>query len=59
VNPIFREAAATAQLGWLMGAMTVVFFVCFAGWAWWAYSSANRKHMDEAALLPLTLGDEA
>ena len=58
MNPVFREAAQSAELGWLMGAMTVLFVACFLGWTWWAYSAGNRARMDEAAALPLTTGDE-
>ena len=33
--------------------------VCFVGWMWWAYSARNRARMAQAALLPLTTGDDA
>ncbi len=46
-------AAAVVEYAWVMGVTTVLFMVCFAGWAWWAYSSANRERLDEAARLPL------
>lgn len=59
MNPVFREAAELARLGWVMGVATVVFVACFVGWTWWAYSASNRARMAEAALLPLSTGDDA
>ncbi len=51
-------SSAVVEYAWLMGVTTIVFLVCFIGWTWWAYSSANRKRLDEAARLPL-LEDDA
>lgn len=53
MNQVTEAAAASAELGWLMGVMTVVFFATFLGWAWWAYRPANRLNMEEAGRLPL------
>jgi cbb3-type cytochrome oxidase subunit 3 len=53
MNPAFRAAAESAQLGWVMGAMTVLFLVLFVGWALWAWHPANRDAMNAAAALPL------
>ena len=58
MNPVFQAAAATAQLGWLMGILTGLFLVCFAGWIWWAWSSGNKALMEEASRMPLDEGDE-
>jgi cbb3-type cytochrome oxidase subunit 3 len=58
VNPVIREAAHWAQHGWIMGVMTVVFLACFVGWTWWAFAKENRARFEEAALLPLTTGDD-
>lgn len=57
MNPVFREASRFVEGGWLMGAMTVLFFACFVGWTWWAYSKGNRQKFEDAARLPLTTGD--
>lgn len=57
MNPAFRQAAESAQYGWVMGVMTAVFICCFAGWTWWAYSARNRRAMTEAAMLPFTTED--
>jgi cbb3-type cytochrome oxidase subunit 3 len=59
MNPVFREAAGFVDHGWIMGAMTVLFFACFIGWSWWAYAKHNRQKFEDAALLPLTTGDDA
>ena len=59
MNPVYREAAIYVEHAWIMGAMTVLFIACFVGWTWWAYAKRNRTHMAQAALLPLTTGDDA
>jgi cbb3-type cytochrome oxidase subunit 3 len=59
MNPVFREAAGFVQNAWVMGLMTTLFLVCFIGWAWWAYAEHNREEFEDAAMLPLTTGDEA
>lgn len=52
MKTLFNEAAATADGGWLMGIMTVVFLVFFTGWVIWAYAPRNRARHDEAARIP-------
>jgi cbb3-type cytochrome oxidase subunit 3 len=59
MNPVLREAGGYVEHAWLMGAMTVLFIACFVGWTWWAYAARNRAMMEEAALLPLTTGEDA
>ncbi|MFQ5536882.1 MAG: cbb3-type cytochrome oxidase subunit 3 [Gemmatimonadota bacterium] len=58
MNPLIKEAAASVQMGWLLGVMTVVFFVVFLGWVWWAYNPRNRERMEEAAMMPFMDGGE-
>ena len=58
MNPAFHAAAETAQLGWVMGAMTLVFLVFFTGWTWWAYSRRNAAHLERAARMPFDGADE-
>jgi cbb3-type cytochrome oxidase subunit 3 len=58
MNPVTREAAQFVEHAWIMGAMTVLFIMCFTGWGWWAFARRNRHRFEEAALLPLTTGDE-
>jgi cytochrome c oxidase cbb3-type subunit 4 len=58
MNPLLRQAVEAVQSGWLGGVMTVVFFVFFLGWIWWAYSPRNKDLMDEAARLPFMDGGE-
>ena len=59
MNPLLREAAGAVQLGWLLGAMTVVFFAIFLGWIWYAWSPGNRQLMEEARQMPFAEGGEA
>jgi cbb3-type cytochrome oxidase subunit 3 len=59
MNEVFRTAAETARLGWLMGALTGLFVACFLYWAWWAYAGRNRARLDEASRLPFSDGGES
>jgi cbb3-type cytochrome oxidase subunit 3 len=52
VNPLIREAAASVEMGWLLGLMTVLFFVAFLGWTWWAYAPSRRELMEEYGNIP-------
>ncbi len=45
--------SAIVEYAWIMGVTTLLFIACFVGWTLWAYSSANRERMKEAAQLPL------
>lgn len=53
MNPVFHAAGQTADLGWLMGVMTVVFIGFFIAWTLWAWAPSNREAMEAAARLPL------
>jgi cbb3-type cytochrome oxidase subunit 3 len=52
VNHVLEAAAATAGLGSLLGVMTAIFLVSFAGWTLWAYHPSRRAEMDANANLP-------
>jgi cbb3-type cytochrome oxidase subunit 3 len=56
VNQVLREGAQMAQLGWLLGITTVVFFAAMVGWTVWAFSPSQRENMKKAAQLPLDGG---
>ena len=58
MNPLIAEAAGSVQLGWLLGAMTVVFLVAFLGWTWWAYAPSRRQLMEEYGRIPFEEGGE-
>jgi cbb3-type cytochrome oxidase subunit 3 len=58
MNPIIREAVNSVQNGWLLGAMTVAFFACFAGWIVWAWAPRNRERLDAAARQPFADGGD-
>jgi len=53
VSPVTDAVAQSAQLGWVLGLMTVAFFATFVGWTLWAWWPSNRARLDAAALLPL------
>lgn len=58
MNPLIREAAGSVQMGWLLGAMTIVFLVAFLGWVWWAYAPSRRDLMRTYASLPFDEGSD-
>jgi cbb3-type cytochrome oxidase subunit 3 len=59
MNPLIQEAAASVELGWLLGVMTVVFFAVFLIWFWVAYAPKNRERWDEAARMPFMDGGDS
>jgi cbb3-type cytochrome oxidase subunit 3 len=59
MNPILKEAADGAQLGWLMGVTTVVFLAAFLFWMWWAWTSKNKARWEADSRLPLNDGGES
>jgi cbb3-type cytochrome oxidase subunit 3 len=58
VNPVFRAAAESAQLGWVMGVMTVVFLGVFLAWTWYAWNPDNKQLMQDMAAMPLNDGGD-
>lgn len=59
MNHVLKEGAATVQLGWLMGVMTVVFLSSFLFWIWWAWSGKNKARWEAESRLPLNDGGES
>lgn len=59
MNTLLNDAANSVSGGLLLGIMTVVFLAFFLGWVWYAYSPANREHMEEMGKMPLGDGGEA
>lgn len=57
MNPLMKEAAASVQMGWLLGAVTILFFASFLYWIWYAYAPSRKQFMDEAALIPFEGGE--
>ena len=47
------DIQTTPEMGLVMGAMTVLFVLCFVGWGVWAWMPRNRSNMEAAARLPL------
>ena len=58
MNPLIREAAASVDLGWVLGGMPIFFLAVFLLWVWIAYSPRNRSRWEEAARMPLTDGGD-
>lgn len=58
MNQVLREGAEMAQLGWLMGCTTILFFATMVGWSIWAWMPSRREALAKAALLPLETGGE-
>lgn len=52
MNPLMREAAASIEMGWLLGLLTVVFFASFLWWVWYAYTPRHRQLMKDASVMP-------
>ena len=57
MNPLKIEAVASVQMGWLLGALTIVFFVSFLYWIWYAYAPSRKQFMHEASLMPFDGGE--
>lgn len=57
MNPLRVEAAASVQMGWLLGVVTVLFFVSFLYWVWYAYAPSRKQIMHEASLIPFDGGE--
>lgn len=57
MNPLKVEAVASVHMGWLLGALTVVFFVSFVYWIWYAYAPSRKQFMHEASLIPFDGGE--
>ena len=53
MNPLIEAARNGLTQGHLMGVMTTLFLVFFAGWTLWAWWPGNRKNLEEAARMPL------
>ncbi len=57
MNTLLREAGASVDMGWLLGAVTVGFFLSFLYWTWYAYAPSRRALMEEASRMPFEGGD--
>lgn len=53
MNPVFKAAAESNELGGLMGVMTVLFLSAFLYWVWWAWRPDRRVEMERWGRLPL------
>lgn len=59
MNPLIQEAAASVRLGWIMALMTVLFFMSFGFWTWWAYRGPNKARWEADSRLPFSDGGES
>lgn len=53
MNPIIRMAAESTEMGWLLGATTLVFFASFLGWVAWVYAPSMRTTWEAHGRMPL------
>ena len=54
MNPLFREAAESVQLGWLLGTTTVLFLAAFLFW-----TDKHKTRWEAASRLPFNDGGDA
>lgn len=57
MNPVLHAGVESAQLGWLLGTTTVLFFASMVGWTTWAFWPGSRQKFAKAAAMPLDGGD--
>lgn len=50
---VLKEGAAAADMGTLMGAMTLVFLVMMTGWIVWTWWPSRRAELEATAQMPL------
>lgn len=50
---VLKEGAAMAQMGWLMGVMTIAFMAVMTAWIVWTWWPSRREAFEQAAMLPL------
>lgn len=50
---VLKAGAATAQMGWLMGVMTIVFATTMVAWIVWTWWPGHRAALEAASRLPL------
>lgn len=58
MNPIFRAAAESTDLGWLMALTTVFFVATFLMWVVWTLHPALRERMEVWGRMPLDDGED-
>jgi hypothetical protein len=58
MNPLLRDAAASVQLGWVLGSLTVLFLASFLFWTWWAWTGRNKARWEADSRIPFNGGDE-
>lgn len=58
MNALIREAAASVDFGWLLGALTILFLAIFLAWVWVAYAPKNRDKWEEASRMPFMDGGD-
>jgi cbb3-type cytochrome oxidase subunit 3 len=50
---VLKEGASMAQMGWMMGVMTVAFMVAMVSWIVWTWWPSRKAAFDAAARMPL------
>ncbi|MCB9675301.1 MAG: cbb3-type cytochrome c oxidase subunit 3 [Alphaproteobacteria bacterium] len=50
---VLKEGASMAGLGWVMGAMTVIFMAVMTAWIVWTWWPSRHAQLEAASRLPL------
>ncbi len=50
---VLRDGAEFANMGWVMGVMTLAFMITMVGWVIWTWMPSRRALHEAAARLPL------
>lgn len=59
MSSLFKQAAESVTLGWLLGVTTAIFIAAFLFWVWWAWAARNRARWEADSRLPLNDGGES
>jgi cbb3-type cytochrome oxidase subunit 3 len=59
MSALFKQAADSVTLGWLLGITTVGFIAAFLFWIWWAWTGKNRARWEADSRLPFNDGGES
>lgn len=49
---VLKEGAAMAQMGWIMGVMTIIFTAIMVAWILWTWWPGHRAALEAASMLP-------
>lgn len=59
MSSLFKDAAMSAEFGWIGASITLLFLTLFVAWTVWALWPGNRQKFDDASRMPLDDGGAA